>query len=267
MLFKRASYWIGSESTPTLPDIVPIDIEFEHDLSVVRLLGTTRPLWNKDQLYVGTGNIRDAHKYRLGPWIHHLAWVAATGAADARTVLLFGRLKQSGEPDVQCATLHLKTDDDPRVRAKEILRDLLELYLRGTTRPTPLFQSSSFMFAKRSVYYRKVRFRLADLPPSGSPPDEDLLAHLWDALSKSEAAFDPEVAVNERSPADLDDPYVARVWAGFDPIHDSTTPYVPVNLDFARSALKLWQPLLEGWSQEGEKPTIFPRSRVVRGAR
>jgi hypothetical protein len=217
---------------------------------------------------VGVGNIKDKGKYRIGPWIHHLAWVASTDEVEARTVLLFGRIKGSGEPDIQCATLQITTGDADGMgtRVRELLTDLVELYLRGMDRPLPLFESASFKFAKRSLLRGKVCFRLADLPPPVANPDPGLLGHIRKALDNAAGAFVTADAANSRDSKDLDDPYVARVWADTDPLHDASTPHVPVDLGFARTALRVWQPLCESWTQEGKKPTIAPRDFTGGGA-
>ncbi len=266
-VMDAASAWFGDEQRPHRPQRLPFDLALEVDGQPVRLLGGSGPIWQGDQLVLGVGDILGKGKYRLGPWLRHLAWVASTDRPDARTVLIHGRIDGRGRPEVQVASMRLVLRDglvelvgvSPAQRARAILCELLRLYLQGLERPLPLFEQASYEFVRRAHYYNTVRFGPRELLPDAPEPEESVLGHIRAAQDKARQSFGLEGGPSSYSSRDLDDAYVARVWAGLDPVTDPQAPWAPLQRDFAMAALALWQPLFQGWAKHGTKTPIAPR--------
>ena len=267
LVMDFASAWFGDEQAPATPTVHPIELELARPGGTVRLLGSTGPVWQGDQLCVGSGSILGKGKYRLGPWVRHLAWVASTADAQARTVLGFCRLDGSGRPELQRAvlTLPVPDGDDPAAVARARLSELLSLYLAGLEGPVPLFPEASFGFASRAYYYRSWRFDLDDLDADADSLDPGAAVHMDAALGKARTGFGPSEPGGGWSATDLDDPYVARLWAGRDPIQDPSAPVVPLDREFARVALRLWRPLVSGFRKPGKGFDIAPRDPAAGG--
>jgi len=258
MILDFAAGWFGSEDNPATPTVTPVDLSFDMPYCTVRLRGTTGPIWHGDQLCVGSGKIHEQGKYRIEPWVRHLAWVASSGDADARTVLGFGRLDGSGKPNLQTAalTLALGDDDDPAEYARRLLDLLVRLYLQGLEQPVPLFPEASYKFAYRAFFRGTWKFGPEHLALDADDLDPDIAGHMDAALLQARKSFGSMGGGSGWSSTDLDDPYVARLWAGRDPIQDPA---------FGRVSLMLWHPLFSGFLKPGKKISIAPRTADTGG--
>lgn len=264
-MMARAAAWFEDERAPTAPRIEPIELELELPACVVRLVGSTGPIWKGDQLQLGIGDIYKKGKYRVGAWLRHLAWVASTDDAAPRTVLLSGRLKLNGTVESQAGSMVLKVADDDVASAcaRRLLCDAVAIYLHGREQPIPLFPGSSFTFAEKSVFKGA---RVFDTTHLGRPLD-DLEPGLAGKLGAAAAAALSSFGHGERDydRGDLDDEYTARVWSGLDPIGSGVAEDSPLQRYFALLALAVWQDCLLGWKREYKTPTIAPREEPAGG--
>ncbi|MFH1469560.1 MAG: exodeoxyribonuclease V subunit gamma [Pseudomonadota bacterium] len=265
-LLAAAAAWFGDEQAPTRPGGQPLELSLELPTHHVRLLGASGPLWGGDQLVLGVGDIEGQGKYRLEPWLRHLAWVAAEGPPAARTVLLFGRLDGHGEPALQRASLALPLPQGaaPRAWAHSLLEALAGLYLTGLTVPLPLFEQASWAFAKRCFYYGRQRFGPEEIEaPWGSLPPavHEHLEGAWLAARRAFGADGP----SEYSATDLEDPHIALAWGGADPTTEEREGAPALSRRFARLALQLWAPVFDGWVRHGKKTPVEPRDGCAGG--
>ncbi len=261
-IMSRASAWFGDADAPVSSRSLAIDLPLELDSCRVRLMGSVGPVWGGDQLCVGIGDIEGQGKYRLGPWLRHLAWLATEGDSDARTVLLYGKLDGKGRPGLQVAQILLPTaaGHTPAQRATRELRGLVELFVQGMERPFPLFNEASFAFTKRCFYRNKQCFGPDHLAAADDALDPMVVPHLLAALQNAWKSFGLEEGGGSSfTRTDMDDPYVARVWSGVDPITDPTAAVVPVDRRFAGLALQLWESNMAAWKKEGARTPIGPR--------
>jgi exonuclease V gamma subunit len=118
------------------------------------------------------------------------------------------------------------------VDARERLEELVALYRRGCLEPLPLFESSSWEFAKVS---KLAASALDDGLPSTDEAIEAIQKGLKAALNKWDVPGDGR--------GDVDDPHVARVFEGRPPLEDPAGSPVRLSLEFARAALTMWGPV------------------------
>ncbi len=269
-IMERLEAWSdGTDSADESlsPRRVAIDTTLEFPQCRVRLLGRTGPIWGGDQIQLGIGDVFGKARYRIGPWLRHLAWLLAEKPDHPRTVLLYGKLDAKGQGTLQVACFRLPVarggaqgsgrQDDHATWARQEMRGLVSMYLQGMERPLPLFQQASLAFAKRCFYYRKQRFTLDQLTMDDTRLPPDTLEHIEAAMSAAQAAF--AAGESKWSVHDMDDPWVEKVWQGRDPILDPEAGSIPLNREFARLALQLWQASLAAWSQETSRKAIVPQ--------
>jgi exodeoxyribonuclease V gamma subunit len=166
------------------------------------------------------------------PWLSLLAWHAACPEA-GRAVVVMGHTK-AGSP--QTTLLGYEAPEDPAA----VLQDLVAIYRLGCRAPVPLLPGASWTLA---WYLRRVTTDPSFFD-SGLPEDEEELARITDAYDRACGAF----WRGYRGGGDLDDPHVARVFEGTPPLTDETLLPVPLDLDFARLALRVWGPVIAGRS-------------------
>jgi exodeoxyribonuclease V gamma subunit len=123
-------------------------------------------------------------KDRLRAWIRHLAWCASQPVKEgACTRLIF-------------TDHHLVYSPVNQERAKELLADLLSLYVEGMSQPLPFFPVSSFAFAESK---------------SNKGKDMDK------AMELAEKAFYPQF---KRPYSENTDLYIQQCFGGIDPLDD-----------------------------------------------
>jgi exodeoxyribonuclease V gamma subunit len=228
----------GGELRPPADPVV-IDLQ----LGDARITGSLQGVYGSDLIDLQFGR-QEGTRSLARPWLSLLAWHAAHPGA-GRAVVVLGHL-QSGNP--QAKLLGYEAPEDPAA----VLRDLVDIYRRGCHAPVPLLPSASWALA---WYLRKV-----STDPSffdgGLPEDDDDLASVAEAYDRACAAF----WANPRGGGDLADPHVARVFEGTPPMTDEAMRPVPIDLDFARMALRVWGPVIAGrstartvkkWLEEG----------------
>ena len=272
-LLSDAAAWFGDEASPLPPRESALEVSLELPTHRVRLLGAYGPVWQGDQVVVGIGDVEGQGKYRLEPWLRHLAWVAsegssAEGSSTARTVLIFGHLDSHGVAVLQRAALELPlpAGAEPRAWAQARLAGLVGLFLAGQRSPLPLFERASWAFVKRSFHYGTQRFGLADLadtPPASWVPEQR--AHLCAAWLAARQAFGADGEASTFAETDLDDPHVALAWTGLDPTTDSQASDPPLSPSFARLALRVWEPVFLGWTRDGKRTPVVPRQERAGG--
>lgn len=156
-------------------------------LGAERLTGWIRDLWPKGQLSYrfGSARVRD----ELALWIRHLAWQCVAGPADPRRSVLLTRDRKKQ----QAAALSFGPIAPEEARA--LLAGLLRWYRLGQVLPLRFFPEAS------ATYVQAIT--------NGKTEDE--------ALAAARARFAPGEA-SLGAPSESDDPYVARVLGGRDPV-------------------------------------------------
>jgi hypothetical protein len=120
------------------------------------------------------------------------------------------------------------------------LRELIAIYRRGCRAPVSLLPRASWVLA---WHLRKVTTD-ASFFDRGLPENDDELAIVAEAYDRACAAF----WANPRGGGDLDDPHVARVFEDRPPMTDEAMRPLPIDLGFARLALRMWGPVIAGRS-------------------
>jgi len=211
--------WPAGASAPLAPR-PPLLLDIQ--LRDARVTGSLTRIWGDLLLDFQFGS--ETAK-RLGrPWLELLAWHATEPGA-GRAVLVHGEEK-GGAPSIGMKGLQAPVD--PRER----LEDLVALYRRGCREPLPLFENSSWAFAKAS------QLPVTALDDGLSTADESI-AKLKKGLEAARRGWYP----GGRARGDLDDPHVARVFEGRAPMEDPSEDPVPLSLEFARLALLVWGPV------------------------
>ena len=181
-------------------------IDVDDEIGGIRLTGAI------DELFHGSGQVhvqfsRLRRRSELSAWVHHVLLQCFAPAAMPRTARLVGRQpSDGGEIEIGFRDL-----DDPRA----LLGELLALYRAGTTRPLPLFASTSRTYA-------------------------ELVAKRQPAETAAERARGMYRA--EYTPwADGFDAYNVLAFSGTDPFADAPAG----EPSFATVALRVFGPLLE----------------------
>jgi exodeoxyribonuclease V gamma subunit len=218
-MLSETLVWPAGASEP-LPPQTPRLLDIE--LGDARITGSLTRIWGDllVDFQFGTETAK-----RLGrPWLELLAWHATEPGA-GRAVLVHGDEKD-GAPKI--GMIGLKKP----VHARERLEELVALYRQGCKEPLPLFESSSWEFARVS----KLAASALDGPMPSTPATTVAMRKgLGAALRKW---HDPG-----KGRGDVTDPHVARVFEGRDPLRDPDGSPVPLSLEFARPALTVWGPV------------------------
>ena len=181
-------------------------IDVDDEIGGIRLTGTI------DEVYRGSGQVlvqfsRLRRRSELSAWVHHVLLQCFAPAGMPRTARLVGRQPSDGR-EIEIGFHDL---DDPRA----LLGELLDLYREGTTRPLPLFASTSRTYAE-SVAKRQ-------------PPEK--------AAERARGTYRAEYP----GWGDGFDPYNVLAFAGADPFADAPAG----EPSFASVALRVFGPLLE----------------------
>jgi len=170
-----------------------------------------RDLWPAGRVQVGFAKGR-GHRL-LDLWLNHLALNCAAPARHPRASHLVARTGKDGQP----AVITFRAVD----RARELLAQLIEIYLLGQRVPLPLFKEASWAYA--------------DAWAGGNALKADK-----DARVRYLGGFGAR--------GDAEDPYVAQVFADLDPLARGFC-LVPLDgvavPDFATLAERVYGPLLE----------------------
>ncbi len=219
-MLNETSVWPIGEGTPA-PPRAPLLLDIE--LQDARITGSLTRIWGDLLVDFQFG---DESAKRLGrPWLELLAWHATEPHAAGKAVLVLGK----SDKDVPKVGMIGLTEP---IEARQRLEELVALYRRGCLEPIPLFESSSWEFARVS------KLDGSDLDDGLPSSEEDVAAMakgLADALKKW---HDPG-----KGRGDLSDPHVARVFDGQVPLEDPESSPVRLSLDFARAALTVWGPV------------------------
>jgi exodeoxyribonuclease V gamma subunit len=204
-LGREAASWMQGDP----PDPVAVDVT----VGTTRLSGTLPGVWPGAQLVHGYGKL-DARRL-LDIWIRHLVLLSLEDDALPSTSVLVARPERAGGPS--SVTL------GRREGVRELLGDLVEVYLAGQREALPLFPAASLEYV--DGWHRA--------------------AHLDDADRHAEAVRRASATFHRRwgAPGDAVDPYVVRAFGGTDPLEARGG-------DFARLSLRVLDPLLEGLEEE-----------------
>jgi exodeoxyribonuclease V gamma subunit len=171
----------------------------------VRITGVLRDLWPAGQIAVQYARLGE--RYELGVWIRHLARNAAGAAAPSA---LIGRAAKGDAP----AAVRFAPPREPGRH----LAGLLRLFRLGQQAPLPFFRFASRAFASALA----ARDASADA-----------------ALAAARAKF----RADDHGGGDLDDPYVAELYADRSPFEDAAA--APCEISFAAAARAVFEPLLQ----------------------
>jgi len=202
-------------------------------LGDARITGSLPGVYGPDLIDLQLGR-QEGTRSLARPWLSLLAWHAAHPGA-GRAIVVLGHTR-AGAP--QATLLGYEAPEDPA----QVLRDLVAIYRRGCHVPVPLLPRASWMLA---WHLRKVATD-ASFFDRGLPENDEELAVVAEAYDRARAVF----WANPRGGGDLDDPHVARVFEGTPPMTDEAMLPVPIDLEFARLALRVWGPAIAGRSTE-----------------
>jgi len=190
----------------------------------------------------------------VAPWIKHLTWLAQRPEEDSRVVQV---LATRDDQALVCKLFEYKVGEDalleqPAEYARRRLANLVELYLRGMSEPIPLFENSSFTFA------RLLHGKLCRRYKGNDPPAElQSRQHAWvvgDATWNAVRQWQRRT-YHDSPPGDLDDPYVAQVHGDRCALTaDGDESTREVDAEFATLALRFWWPLLQAKREPGGQP-------------
>jgi exodeoxyribonuclease V gamma subunit len=218
-MLQETSVWPAGVTAP-VPPRAPLLLDIE--LQDARITGSLTRIWG--DLVVDFQFGSEAAKRLVRPWLELLAWHATEPEA-GKAVLVHGYDKNKSP---RVGMIGLKEPVD----ARERLEELVALYRRGCLEPLPLFESSSWEFAKVS---KLAASALDDGLPSTDEAIEAIQKGLKAALNKWDVPGDGR--------GDVDDPHVARVFEGRPPLEDPAGSPVRLSLEFARAALTMWGPV------------------------
>lgn len=163
----------------------------------------------------------------LEGWVRTVAWQTETGAASARTRLLFGKVKANGRAD--CSLIGLESAEP-----SDHLAALTALRAEGLTRPLPFFAKASHAFAKSALSSKE--------PLAEDARDPDVIAlGGWDAATEEVFAGATEAAVAMWEAGESSDRYHRHVFGDVIPFLDDGGGPSPA---FASLAIRVWGPIL-----------------------
>lgn len=194
-------------------------LEVDADLGDARVVGALRDVREDAQVFAGYSKVRARTTVRA--WVHHLA-LQASGLS--LPTVLIGRSADSGGRIEEHRFTPLRPE-----RARELLRELVNLYHLGLRAPLAFFPSTSRQFVE------SWRREETDVPPERSR-----------ALAAARKRFlDPRSGF-----AEGDDAYVKRLFAGTDPFGPRPERSDIDMPTFCEVALSVFRPLIEGSERE-----------------
>ncbi len=230
VLAEMTHRWAAGERLPPAEVVI--------DCGDARVQGQLRNLWPGAQIRAGFSRIQPRHELRA--WVEHLALQCVEAPDDLpRTTLVVGR-DPGGDGAQRVAFASL-----PESRARSLLAELVRLYRLGMQVPLPFFSAAS----RR---YVTVRTQRLDRDPG------EVAAAEQGALKNARELYLP--ADFNRQRGESEDPYVALVFGGWDPIGvDPDAPYEPFAVplpealsvpSFPQLARLVFEPLLAAFVEE-----------------
>ena len=206
------------------------------DLGDTRLRGTVNAIFGSKQIHLMIGS--EKGKRFIKPWLSLLARSAQSPRELHTSYLVLASAK--AQPVFQLS-LSGSTPDENKATAHAILRSLITLYRKGMRTPLPLFEQSSWAFAK-SIY---THFSADDfsqgIPALSGDAAKDFKKAFKDARSGWEGGF--------YSAGDRENEHLRRVFADTNPIlQQDPSGREILNPLFAETALRFWGPLLHARS-------------------
>jgi len=191
-------------------------VRFELEVRGVRLAGTIGSLWLAGRIMQRFGRLDGTRWIEL--WLPHLILEAVGWPGERGLSFYFGRDgKKTGEDSVTRVVFgHVP---DPAA----ILDQLMDIYLRGLSRPLPLFPKSGLAYARE---WRE-------------GGQSDASARHARALEKAGREWRQDYG---EVPGENDDPYVRLAFPEDDPLAE---PDSPAALEFGRLSLTVFGPMLE----------------------
>ena len=192
-------------------------VRLEIPLAAGALLAQLTQVYSSAQVYWQYARVKP--KNELSLWLRHLALSAAKGGAGYASVLLGRRLEDAQPETATCIFEPLPVED-----ARRELAFLVDLFRLGHQQPLPIFPAASKIYVQQLIRGK-------------GPPDAAR------ALSRARDEFSPSYG---NAPCESEDPYVARVFAGLDPLaapvesHHSSLG----RLDFSELSKRIFVPLL-----------------------
>ena len=224
--------WIGSVEHPVAPS--PGGAFAVELTGGVQLRGSLPPLHGGDLL--APGFFPEGPWNIIEPWIQQLAWLAHDPGPVGGTVLALGL----GE-EATLLGFAFRPDDSPaqrRAAAREQLAWLVQLYHQGQQRRIPMLARCSHKLAHtfRPGQSRRYAWRevLLDEIAVDPPFDEDLEARLAEGLKSLWWLWNDKEGTK---------PYERLAYGDSPPFADPEGPG-GLSLEFARVALRFWQPVL-----------------------
>ncbi len=238
--------WLGTVDAPLAP--LPGEA-FSLELSGgLELRGQLPALYAGD--LVAHGFFGEGPWSLMEPWLLHLAQVAVRPESSGGCVLAVG---SAGSSEASLLAYALEPQASPAQRqaaARAQLAWLVELYQRGQRQRIPLLVRCSYDLAwflrpgqGRQWAYRSLP--LEDLPEQ--PPFSDAFVELLAEARRSR--LDPMWSNKESTK-----PHERLAWGDEPPFDDPEGPG-GVSLDFVRTALRFWQPLMLHRRTRGVAPT------------
>lgn len=185
-----------------------------------RLIGSVSPIYRSVLIDMQFG--AEEGKRVVGAWLSLLSWHACHPDTAGKAVVVLGT-----NPPV---LLGFEPPDD----ASALLQELVGIYQRGIREPIALFPKASWTFASGM----KELSLDAAFFDQGLPTGQEALEVIRSAHDAALKAW-----VGGFNPGESRDPYVARLFETACPLEDPSIAPIPLNLEFARLALKLWGPV------------------------
>jgi len=211
----RAARWLVGEVADPISLSIP--------MGALELVGHLRNVYPGAQVFWQYARVKP--KNELALWIRHLALHASSETE--RESVLSGRCLEETKPETAICVF----EPLPKAEALRLLSELIELYGLGQERPLPLFPHAAKVYVE-------------ELAKARGAPDPNK------ALQRAREAFAPshQAPVSESS-----DPYVARVFAGREPLAGrdrESTPAGP-DLSFESVSRRVFVPMLRFRKREG----------------
>jgi exodeoxyribonuclease V gamma subunit len=225
-LLEATGIWpIGAKAPQQAAASHGVDIP----LSTARLLGTVHPIY-EPYLFEFRFSSEEGTQSLIRLWLSLLAWRASDPEAGWAVLVTL----DSGKPasGVKFYAYQAPTN------AAEVLDALVGIYQKGCVEPIKLFAGASWEFA----WAARTLASIPNLFTTGLPEDRKHEKTLSSAYNKALKTFFP--GFNHKG--DMGDPSVARIFDGQSPMTDPNQSPVPLDLEFARLAMTLWGPLLQG---------------------
>ena len=205
-------------------------------LGDTRLRGTVNAIFGSKQIHLMIGS--EKGKRFIKPWLSLLARSAQSPGEFHTSYLVLASAK--AQPAFQLS-LSGTTPDENKVTAHTILSSLIALYRQGMRTPLPLFEQSSWAFAKATYSHLSADDFSQGLPALSGEAAKDFKKAFKAARAGWEGGF--------YSIGDRENEHVHRVFADTNPIlaQDPSGREI-LNPVFAETALRFWGPLLHARS-------------------